>query len=137
MWPNPQFPADLVTFTEEILNGKLHFLCSDVNPISTKGNAQGETTSNFLPLTSSYSYLCQYETRIKFSTKPCAKEAADHRCFIELLLQKFRKIHRKTPAVEYVFQPFTVLNLGMHVCLSQYYSEYFLFVKTRGGFCIL
>ena len=24
MWPNP----DLVTFTEEILNGKLHFLCS-------------------------------------------------------------------------------------------------------------
>ena len=28
MLPNPQFPADLVTFTEEILNGKLHFLCS-------------------------------------------------------------------------------------------------------------
>ena len=25
MWPNPQFPADLVTYTEEILNGKLHF----------------------------------------------------------------------------------------------------------------
>ena len=25
MWPNPQFPADLNTFTEEILNGKLHF----------------------------------------------------------------------------------------------------------------
>ena len=22
------FPADLVTFTEQILNGKLHFLCS-------------------------------------------------------------------------------------------------------------
>ena len=28
MWPNPQFPADLVTFTEEILNEKLHFLSS-------------------------------------------------------------------------------------------------------------
>ena len=28
MWPNPQFPAHLVTFNEEILNGKLHFLCS-------------------------------------------------------------------------------------------------------------
>ena len=25
---NPQFPVDLVLFTEEILNGKLHFLCS-------------------------------------------------------------------------------------------------------------
>ena len=24
-----KFPADLVTFTEQILNGKLHFLCSD------------------------------------------------------------------------------------------------------------
>ena len=29
MWTNPQFPADLVTFTEEILNGKFHFLCSE------------------------------------------------------------------------------------------------------------
>ena len=28
MWLNPQGTPDLVTFTEEILNGKLHFLCS-------------------------------------------------------------------------------------------------------------
>ena len=28
MWPNPQFSADLVTLTEEILTGKFHFLCS-------------------------------------------------------------------------------------------------------------
>ena len=28
MWLNRQFPADLVTFTEEILDGKLYFLCS-------------------------------------------------------------------------------------------------------------
>ena len=28
MWLNPQFPADLVTFTEEILNATLHFFCS-------------------------------------------------------------------------------------------------------------
>ena len=25
MWPKPQFPADLVIFTEEILNEKLHY----------------------------------------------------------------------------------------------------------------
>ena len=25
---NPQFPADLVTFTEDIFNGKLPFLCA-------------------------------------------------------------------------------------------------------------
>ena len=29
MWPNSQFTADLVTFAEEILNGKLHFLRSE------------------------------------------------------------------------------------------------------------
>ena len=28
MWPNPQFTAELVAFTEEILNGKLHFFCA-------------------------------------------------------------------------------------------------------------
>ena len=27
----PQKTADLVTFTAEILNGKLHFLCSEIN----------------------------------------------------------------------------------------------------------
>ena len=33
MWPNSQFPADLVTFTEEILNGKFQFFeqCSESN----------------------------------------------------------------------------------------------------------
>ena len=35
MWPNPQETADLVTFTEEILNGKLYLLCS----VSCKANA--------------------------------------------------------------------------------------------------
>ena len=27
MWPNPQFPVVLVTFTKEILHGKLYFSC--------------------------------------------------------------------------------------------------------------
>ena len=30
MWLNPQESADLVTFTEQILNGKLHFLGSGI-----------------------------------------------------------------------------------------------------------
>ena len=29
MWPNPHFPEDLFAFTEEILKGKLHLLCSE------------------------------------------------------------------------------------------------------------
>ena len=28
MGPNPQFPADLVTFTEETPNGKFFFFCA-------------------------------------------------------------------------------------------------------------
>ena len=31
MRSNSKFTADLVTFTEEILNGKLHFLCSEID----------------------------------------------------------------------------------------------------------
>ena len=31
MEPNPEFPADLVTCTEEILNGNLDFLCDEEN----------------------------------------------------------------------------------------------------------
>ena len=34
MWPNPQETADLVTFTEEILNGKLHS-CAGVVKVIT------------------------------------------------------------------------------------------------------
>ena len=28
MWPNRPETADLVEFTEEVLNGKFHFLCN-------------------------------------------------------------------------------------------------------------
>ena len=40
MWPNPQETAELVTFTEEILNGKLHFLCSGISALDTKKNSK-------------------------------------------------------------------------------------------------
>ena len=30
-WPNPQFIGDLITFTEEIPNGKLYFFCAVVS----------------------------------------------------------------------------------------------------------
>ena len=38
MWPNPQETADLITFTKIILNGKLHFLCSDWRRGCNKGH---------------------------------------------------------------------------------------------------
>ena len=33
MWRNPQEIADLVRFTEKILNGKLDFLCSEIKVV--------------------------------------------------------------------------------------------------------
>ena len=42
MWPNRQETADLVTFTEEILNGKLHFLCSVRSNIFSLNEAKPE-----------------------------------------------------------------------------------------------
>ena len=33
MWKNQQFPADLVTFTEEIFNENLHYLCSELRSV--------------------------------------------------------------------------------------------------------
>ena len=38
MWPNVQFSVDLVTFTEVILNGKLHFLGSVNAEVYSKKN---------------------------------------------------------------------------------------------------
>ena len=42
MWPNPQETADLVTITEEILNRKLHYLCSAVFSEDADGNVDIE-----------------------------------------------------------------------------------------------
>ena len=42
MLPNPQFPADMVAFTEEILNGKLHYLCSVITNSFIKELSQGK-----------------------------------------------------------------------------------------------
>ena len=36
MWPNPQETADLVTFTEEIVYGKLHFFCAVSFPLEIR-----------------------------------------------------------------------------------------------------
>ena len=33
MWPNPQETKNLVTFTEEICNENLHFLCGDIKEL--------------------------------------------------------------------------------------------------------
>ena len=50
MWPCPQGTTALFKFTEEFLNGKLHFLCSAVyevrNFLATAVDARGLTEPN-------------------------------------------------------------------------------------------
>ena len=66
MWPNPQFPADFVTYTEEILNGKFQFLCS-VNSVITQN-------SNYLPFRKDRNnQRCNQSTVKKFKTGRFAK----------------------------------------------------------------
>ena len=48
MWPNPQETADSITFTEEIINGKRHFLCSDKNTNQKIGIAWEKKLKPFL-----------------------------------------------------------------------------------------
>ena len=85
MWPNSHFPADFVTFTEEILNGKLDFLgsvreittldfinkneidknvkvsetCSDLIRIRSFSGPHIQTESGYLLCISAYSVLIQ------------------------------------------------------------------------------
>ena len=47
MWPNSQFPADLFTFSEEILNGKLNFLCSESTNVLVHWRERHEDFSIF------------------------------------------------------------------------------------------
>ena len=87
MWPNPQDTANLVTFTEEILNGKFHFLCgvkvvrtfeADINLrrmkiveykfpytseshyIRGKGETKNTKMSHYSPERSEYGFYCFY-----------------------------------------------------------------------------
>ena len=77
MRPNPKETADLVTFTEEILNGKLHFLCSGYDlsssscyptPIEMQIVLYFTLSSNYQSLKKLFDYgkrftICRYEFR--------------------------------------------------------------------------
>ena len=72
MRPNVRFPADMVTFTEKFLNGKLHFLCSALTTLSW-------STRNFKRIfcyyiqSLSYRYYWQNDTKGKNQNIICKK----------------------------------------------------------------
>ena len=64
MWPTPQLPADLVTFTEELLTGKLHFLCSETVNHAILENFMLINAKKKLSKLNKQSHQCQ-EKRLK------------------------------------------------------------------------
>ena len=68
MWPYSQVTADLVTFTEEILNGKLYFLCSVLlEELITKHIRKNENRALYLPTFSSFSGPLVFRTEFVIS----------------------------------------------------------------------
>ena len=47
MWPNPQDTVDLVTFTEDISNGKLYLLFDNENMEKNKALRKHKSTLSF------------------------------------------------------------------------------------------
>ena len=79
MCANPQFPANLVTFTREILNGKIHFLCS----VESKVNIQNP---NYLL------FFTRLKTSYNFPGERRSRDLVTSFCFfslVELYFQSF------------------------------------------------
>ena len=66
MWPNLQEATDLVTFTEEIVNGKIHFLCSDPR-VKLKALTKIFNTDVWVIVTFKQPFARGSYTQIKFS----------------------------------------------------------------------
>ena len=62
MWSNPQFPVDLVTFTEEILNGKLHFLCCDTWTLNRSFTVYTKTKFNKEAIDTVVNYFFDFQS---------------------------------------------------------------------------
>ena len=93
MWPNPQEPADLVTFTDEILNVKHHFLCSVRYVQFGKMFSQGHVDSDVLKNGMSTSHYSSPTFSLMYNIHTiCYKSllsALDH--FLKMALEALRR----------------------------------------------
>ena len=81
MWPNPQENADLVIFTEDILNGKLHILRSD---LVEKGNLKlAESIFNSIEVSSDI--ICSKQNEFSKSYKMAVSFKLNNADFSSLL----------------------------------------------------
>ena len=97
MRPNTRFPADLVTLTGEVLNGKLHFLCSDRNPCIFHHNSFIRLVKLIFFETKSltFNYILLLFWQWSIVTIPLShystitKRWIKHKCICEYLKQKY------------------------------------------------
>ena len=118
MRPSAQFPADLVTFTDEILNGKLHFLCG-VSWISWTYFSEYPTENNLLMPWRRFDFTLQRErfiiSLLNFSTIDNVKRES-----FEIGLCFTRNLTFWFPSI---------FNL-LYCQISQFFS-FLLFLKAR------
>ena len=61
MWPNPQFPADFVTFTEEIHNEKFHFCVVFKKYVLKFTNNYSEKSHNYITQNKKAEFLVTFK----------------------------------------------------------------------------
>ena len=86
MWPNPQETADLITFTEEIHNRKLHFCV--VLQLTVWGFRNHQNITKVKG-----SILAEVDA----TTEGYLTGSVTQRCFAKKYSEIFGKTHRKTP----------------------------------------
>ena len=64
MWPNPQETVDLVTFTEEILNGKLFFTSFYSLYLSVSDTFQSMVSFDLIPIVLLVDFVSKKKTEI-------------------------------------------------------------------------
>ena len=115
MWPT--FPADLVTFTEKILNGKLLFLCSEAVAqrcsvkkvfLEISQNSQENTCARV-------SFL------IKFQAKTTACNFIEKETLAQVFYCKFCEISQKT--FSFRTPPVAASENGLNVTVFKYASH--------------
>ena len=116
MWPNLQFPAYLVSFTEEILNRKLHLLCSDFcRNIFSLLWLKFETSAH-VQLT----ITCQYILFRDFLTRYQLENCTEGTLFInEIFRWRHESSHLMTShSNDFSWKHFHVYNLWLEMSLS-------------------
>ena len=134
MWVNPQETADMVIFTEKILNGKLHFLCSE-NKLSPYSKSEQELQ---MPMSKLFhSIIIDKKTKIIILKEPILKRnnRNDIVLISSCLLHYVARGNKVKNNVEFLILKFNDLGFLNHLQLwSDSISSFWWFVSVEVPF---